>query len=230
MNKKADIILCVYNGADYLRAAIDSLLADPDLPPADILCFDDGSTDRTPDIAAAFAPKIRYFRASHRGIAASRNHALSMTKNEFVAFFDADDIWLPGGLTTRINRIENADKETGICFGGFQELLQDKERTGSFSPGREILHAVCPGTALTRRTVFNQVGGFNESLSTAYFMDWFSRVQTAGLKACFAEVPVIQRRIHDTNSGIMEKDRFKKEHMQVLREHLKRKRNTNESA
>lgn len=225
MSSKIEIIMCVYNGETYLRAALDSLLADPFCQENNILCFvDEGSSDQSAAIAQSYGSSIRYIASERCGIAAARNRAIALTESPFIAFFDADDLWIQGGLKSRIQILENADHQTGICFGGFRELRRDVKNPAQFVCGQEIRQAVCPGTALIRRGVFEKCGGFNETLTTAYFMEWYSRVQAAGLKACFAEGFVIERRIHDTNSGIVERARFQQEHMQVLREHLKRKR------
>src|SRR5437764_627301 len=96
------VIVIAYNGEAYLAQAIDSVLAQS-FQDFELLVVDDGSSDRTRPIAEAFRaatrPRVRVLAhadGGNRGMSAARNLGLSQARGEFIAFLDADDVWLPG--------------------------------------------------------------------------------------------------------------------------------------
>lgn len=96
------VIMPVHNGAQFLREAIESALAQ-DYTPVEIIVVDDGSTDATPQILASFGSRIRHIRQTNSGAAAARNAALQASRGEYLAFLDADDLWLPQKLRVQID-------------------------------------------------------------------------------------------------------------------------------
>lgn len=87
------VIVPVYNGAAYLSECLDSLLTQT-APALEIVLINDGSTDRTPDLCAAYArreSRIRYISQENRGLAASRNVGVRAAEGEYISFVDADD-------------------------------------------------------------------------------------------------------------------------------------------
>ena len=98
------VVLCFYNEQMFLEEAIQSVLAQNYLN-WELVLVDDGSTDESTqlakDYAAAFSKRITYLEHDYhqnRGLSASRNAGIKRCKGSFVAFLDADDIWLPGKL------------------------------------------------------------------------------------------------------------------------------------
>jgi len=59
----------------------------------EVLVIDDGSTDRTPDVAARYAGKVEYRRFANEGPPAARNRGIAAARGEFIAFLDSDDLW-----------------------------------------------------------------------------------------------------------------------------------------
>src|SRR5512143_3730544 len=95
------VVMPVYNGARYLRQALESALAQT-YRPLEIVVVDDGSTDETPAILAEFGTRIRALRQPNSGSAAARNAALDAARGELIAFLDADDLWLPQKLAVQV--------------------------------------------------------------------------------------------------------------------------------
>lgn len=90
---KVSILICVYNGEEYIKDAIDSAIAQT-LEDIEIIVIDDGSTDSTLEILNSYSDeRIRIFTQENRGLGASRNRAMSLAEGEYIAFLDADD-WL----------------------------------------------------------------------------------------------------------------------------------------
>src|SRR5512145_295142 len=91
-----------YNAEVYIRQSIDSVLAQT-YPNWELVIVDDGSTDRTGEIASEYGdPRIRVFRQENGGEAAARNTALKNIQGEFLAFLDADDLYLPDHLEVSV--------------------------------------------------------------------------------------------------------------------------------
>ncbi|MBI3853898.1 MAG: glycosyltransferase [Verrucomicrobia bacterium] len=93
---KVSVVVATFNGARTLQNCLASLTR-LNYPDYEVILVDDGSTDRTPDIAAAF-PSVRYIRQTNQGLSAARNTAIQAATGELVAFTDddcrADEDWL----------------------------------------------------------------------------------------------------------------------------------------
>jgi glycosyltransferase involved in cell wall biosynthesis len=94
-NGRVTVVLPTHNRAGSLGHAIQSVLDQTAADRCDIVVIDDGSTDRTPEVARRFADKILYIRQSNGGVSAARNTAIRARPNEFIAFLDSDDEWRP---------------------------------------------------------------------------------------------------------------------------------------
>ena len=87
------VIIPVFNGAIYLEEAIRSVFNQTQ-PVGEVIVVDDGSTDHSRDIAAAFAPQLICVHQPHTGLAAARNLGIRTSRGAFIAHLDADDLWL----------------------------------------------------------------------------------------------------------------------------------------
>lgn len=106
------VVIIFLNGEKYIAAAIDSVLAQTHTN-WELLLVDDGSTDGATEIAQDYARRHpdRITYAEHpghenRGMSASRNAGLDLARGEYVAFLDADDIWLPERLAAHVDVLE----------------------------------------------------------------------------------------------------------------------------
>lgn len=98
MTPRVSIIMPVYNGVRFVGKAIESVLAQ-DFQDWELMVVNDGSTDGTAEVLAGFADaRIRIISQANGGEAAARNRALDAINGEYVAFLDADDLYLPSAL------------------------------------------------------------------------------------------------------------------------------------
>ena len=107
------VIVPAFNAETVLAEALLSV-QNQTYPHYEIIVVDDGSTDRTRQIAARFAgsdPRIRFFEQANAGSAAARNTALRHARGEWIAFLDADDTWLPAKLE-RVKSFSASDAST----------------------------------------------------------------------------------------------------------------------
>ena len=91
------VIVPAYNAGPFLAATLESVL-DQTHRAFEVLVVDDGSTDETATIAAAYAvrdSRIRPLTQANAGVAAARNRGIAEARGEFIAPIDADDIWFP---------------------------------------------------------------------------------------------------------------------------------------
>jgi len=98
LQKKVSVIIATYNRADYVRQAVDSVLAQS-LRDFELIVVDDGSTDGTAAVLAEYGARIRVIATPNRGAARARNAGLAAATGEYVAFLDSDDLSDPERLS-----------------------------------------------------------------------------------------------------------------------------------
>lgn len=115
---KVSVILPCYNGEKYLRQCLDSIL-NQTLGDLELICVDDGSTDRTPEILREYErkdPRVRILVQSNGGAGAARNNGLDHAKGEFLSFLDADDFFEPQMLEEAVKAAES-NRADYVVFG-----------------------------------------------------------------------------------------------------------------
>lgn len=125
---KVSVILPVFNGADYIRQSLDSLL-NQTYSDFEIIIIDDCSTDQTAAISQEYAdPRIRYYRNdTNSGIVYSLNRAISLADGEYIARMDADDICMPTRLEKQAEYLDN-NPSVGLISTWF-ELFGERKGT-----------------------------------------------------------------------------------------------------
>ncbi|MES1925714.1 glycosyltransferase [Salinisphaera sp. T31B1] len=108
------VVVATYNRADYLAKALDSLLAQT-RPPDEVLVIDDGSSDATPDLLAAYGSRIRCIRQTNSGKPAALNRAIPQARGTHVWIFDDDDYALPHALATHVRFLEDRP-DLDFCY------------------------------------------------------------------------------------------------------------------
>ena len=109
------VLVPSYNGAKFLREALDSILAQT-YPNLEVILLDDASTDETPEIAAEYAGRITYVRQpKNSGIYDNVNVGIERAKGELIATYHADDIYLPTIVEAQVAYLQ-AHPEVGAVF------------------------------------------------------------------------------------------------------------------
>ena len=96
------VIIPCYNHGGYLGKAIDSVLGQS-YPNVEVIVVDDGSSDDTREVAAAYGEKVRYIYKENGGLSAARNTGLEHAKGAYIVFLDADDWLYPKALQTNLH-------------------------------------------------------------------------------------------------------------------------------
>src|SRR5688572_7169720 len=96
---RVTVCLAVYNGADYLAAALNSVFAQT-YRDFDVLVLDDGSTDNSAEIASRY--ECRIVRQANAGLGEARRRMVEEAEGDLIAFIDHDDEWLPEKLAKQV--------------------------------------------------------------------------------------------------------------------------------
>jgi glycosyltransferase involved in cell wall biosynthesis len=227
MTKQAPLvstIIAVYNREAYLADAIKSVM-NQTYRNIEIIVIDDGSTDNSKDVALLFAPPVRYHHQPNGGIAAAWNQGVKLAKGDFFAFLDSDDLWTNAKIQQQMDIIsENA--EFDIVFGHVKQFyspeLSERERQKIWCPD-DMIPGVSAVTMLIRRKSFFRVGWFDSQWRRGIFTDWYLRASERGLVSHMLPQLVAQRRLHQTNHGIVNHDKSI-DYVRMIRASLSRRR------
>jgi glycosyltransferase involved in cell wall biosynthesis len=184
MTVEVSAIIIVRDGEAFIREAIDSILAQ-DGPELELIVVDDGSTDATAEIVRSCGERARLVShpgKANLGMSESRNRGVAEARGRYVAFLDADDLWLPGKIPEQA-AILDAEPATAMVYGRtliwnsrsgagedfMYELGVPPDRT--YPPGRLFRQLLAnrhqtPTTcnAMIRRDALVAVGGADPSL------------------------------------------------------------------
>lgn len=200
------VVIPAFESEAWLAETIDSALAQT-YSPVETIVVDDGSADRTAEIAAGY-PDVVLLRGPNRGPSVARNRGFEASRGELIAFHDADDIMPPDKLAVQAGHLL-ANPEMGLVVGK-QELLIEEGAELPFWDERSSVPTVTPPrppefadeplihpmTMLMWRRVFEAVGGFEESMRYAEDLDWLLRAREQGVEVHRLDRVVLRRRVH----------------------------------
>ncbi len=224
---RISVIVPVYNGEKYLKEAIDSILSQS-YRPFEIILIDDGSNDKTAEIAAIYKKTLTYLYQKNKGIAASRNLGISMAKGNFISFLDADDLWIKEKLQIQKERLA-ADPAIDIIFGMVKHFYSpdtDEEFKKSVRCPSEPSKGLHAGTMLIKKSTFLEVGYFSTDYKTGEFIEWCARTREKNLKVHIVPEILLKRRIHNNNYTLINKH-LKNDYAKIVRDMLLRRKGKN---
>lgn len=178
------IVIPVYNGADYLRDAIESALAQT-YSPVEVIVVNDGSQDggATERVAASFQGRIRYFAKENGHVASALNLGIREMRGVYFSWLSHDDLYLPDKLALQVPHAERLGRRS-IIYSDFRVLDVEKGTTAdvvmkAVDPDRFRWHITLDNslngcTLLIPKACFDECGLFDESLRTTQDYDmWF---------------------------------------------------------
>ena len=217
---KISVVIPVRNTERYLAESIESVLGQT-RPAEQVVVVDDGATDQTPAILEKFVPRILVVRQAHLGSACALNAGIARATGDHIAFHDADDIWLPGKLMKQCAMLSNEPAlDAGFCM---VRQFVSPDWLGEMSDD-VARHHDQPGIAkiamLIRRHAFERIGPFDEAYRTIDFLDWYGRAVTLGL--CMNTLPevLVLRRVHASNTGLLQRAAQREENLRSLKSKL----------
>ncbi len=175
------VIIPTYNRAHTLPRALHSILAQT-LQPKEIIVVDDGSTDKTQSVLENYSG-IKVLKQPQRGVSTARNAGIENSSGQWIAFLDSDDEWLPEKLERQWAAICGADKlvchteEVWIRNGQRVNPMKKHQKYGGLIYEKCLpLCIVSPSSIMINRSVFDDVGVFDETLMVCEDYDLLLRI------------------------------------------------------
>jgi glycosyltransferase involved in cell wall biosynthesis len=172
------VIIPTYNRASFLQEAISSVLAQDYFSGKrsshdwELLIIDDGSDDGTRDVVRAFGDRVHYVYGEHGGVSAARNAGLSLARGTFIAYLDSDDLWKKEKLRFQMEFMEDhpeakvcCTEEIWIRHGRRHNPMKKHQKHSGWIFDKVVpLCLLSLSSALFRRSVFEEIGNFDEDL------------------------------------------------------------------
>lgn len=208
-------IIPTFNRRNQIAYAVSSALAQT-YPAAllEIIVVDDGGSDDTAEVLARlWGDRVRVLHKPNGGVASARNHGLAAARGELLAFLDSDDQWLPTKIEKQVQYLAE-HPQFGMVLTDVEELTEASVSAGiyrrrTYLPEdgyilRWVLRnpALVPPSVLMRRAVYEEIGGFDESLPTAEDLDYHLRIARRWPIGVIEEPLVLVRRSNSGLSGL----------------------------
>jgi glycosyltransferase involved in cell wall biosynthesis len=220
------VVIPAYNHADYLREAIDSVLAQT-YRDFEILVVDDGSTDHTPDVVPQNHLHIRYLRQENRGLSAARNSGIAAAKGRIISILDADDRFEPAFLETLVRFLEETPGADAV-YCGYRYVDQENSEL-PYSSARTVPPSrlfqtliygnfMVPACMVAYKTCYDKAGPFDASLTASE--DWDMWLRFAKLFTVYGIPEKLVRYRIVTGSMSSDPERMLRNRHVVLAKHL----------
>jgi glycosyltransferase involved in cell wall biosynthesis len=215
------VMMPARDAAPYIGEAIESVLEQKGAK-LELIVADDGSTDRTAEIAESFGGPVQVARQAALGETAARNACLRLARGSFFAFLDADDVWPAGKLERQLSALE--DPEVDLVFGHQLQFRSPElgAEVGAFAGEGEVVRSPLVGSMMVSRDDFERVGSYRD-FRIATTMDWLARARDLGLKELMLPDVVLHRRLHPTGHSRKDREHFG-DYARILKASLDRRR------
>ena len=209
MKPKLSVIIASYNHQDYIAETLKSL-EEQTFQDFEIIVVDDGSTDKTVEVAKNFPSRAQIFTQENQGVVAARNRGASLAKGEYICFVDSDDVVLPDRFERQVTVLDS-DPGLGLVFADALIIDSTSRQIGKFSD----VYPVVPGdvaemlamhycftpmiTVMVRAEVLKKTGPFEKPSPISDYMKW---IEVAHLsKVYYDPQPLGCWRRHQTSTS-----------------------------
>lgn len=195
---KISVIIPVYNGEKTIQKTIESVFKQT-WQNFELIVINDGSQDATLEVLSSIQdPRLRLLSYSNAGVSSSRNRGITQATGEYISFLDADDLWTADKLEAQLQALEK-HPEAAVAYSWtdaideFDQFLHPDSRctlSGNVYPNLLLATFLSNGSnAMIRKTAFQEVGIFDDSLKAAE--EWEMWIRLAA-KYPFVVVPKVQ--------------------------------------
>ena len=180
---KVSVIIPTYNRGEVVLRALRSVFAQ-DHAVDQVIVVDDGSTDDTIERVERYFPGVELIVQTNHGVSHARNRGIERARNEWLAFLDSDDEWLPGKITAQLAAIMS-DGISRVCHSD-EIWVRNGRRVNPMNKHRKyggdiFLHCLprcvmSPSSVVLHRSVVEELGGFDETLPVCEDYDLWLRI------------------------------------------------------
>jgi glycosyltransferase involved in cell wall biosynthesis len=188
---QVSVIVPAYNVRSYIEPALVSL-QNQSFPDFEAIIVDDGSTDGTAEVVKGFCERDSRFQLLQKhngGLSSARNYGIRHSRAPYIALLDGDDVYEPDKLATHIAILDRAP-EVGVVYSASRAIREDGRPTFMSLSGKPVMSdplfaLLCKNfighgsNAIFRRTLFDEVGEFDEGLRSSEDIDFWLRIAAA---------------------------------------------------
>lgn len=210
------VVIPLYNKAQHIAETLSSVLAQS-VNPREIIVIDDGSTDGGEHVVRQFETAgVRLITQTNQGVSAARNRGLEEAAGDYVAFIDADDLWLPDHLLVLSELVEkwpqavlvstsHLIKRDGMVFSAKSSLPPGWEGCvpNFFTAFANGLSLVNSSTACVKRGVALELGGFPVGVKRGEDIILWVRLALHGVVAHKSVTSAVYNQVADNRSTLM---------------------------
>ncbi len=204
------VVIPAYNVAPYISETLDSIFAQT-FARYEVIVVNDGSPD-TKELEQALEPylnRLIYLKQENRGAGAARNAGLRQARGEFVAFLDADDLWLPDYLSEQIKFIREGEYDfvyaDALLFGqsplAGRTFMQIAPSNGEVT-FESLVNGQCnviTSGVVARTQLILEVGMFDEQLRNSQDFELWVRLVRKGARASYQRKVLLRYRYHENS-------------------------------
>jgi glycosyltransferase involved in cell wall biosynthesis len=189
---RVSVIIPTYQSEQFIRQAIDSVLAQT-YKDYEVIVVDGKSTDGTMKVLKSYGNSIRTLTQNGKGIANARNFGIVESKGEYISFLDSDDLWLRDKLAIQVRFLDQKPASVGLIYSDAFLFPEDDVSRLSYLANKRafqvgnphsgkvlgqlfIANFIPASTVMVRRTCFERVGLFDESLVFCEDIDMWMRI------------------------------------------------------
>lgn len=210
---RVSVIIPVYNGANYLREALDSALAQS-YDNIEVIVVNDGSKDSTHDIAMSYGKRISYYHKDNGGVASALNYGIENSTGEYISWLSHDDVYYPNKIEKQITLLKTLDNSKTLIYSSYEcinsigKLLYKVDlqamhgqlnlQSGLYATMRGCLHGC---TLLIPRIYFDEKGLFNPQLLYTQDYDLWFRFFQEDKRIYHIDDCLVKSRIHNEQTS-----------------------------
>ena len=177
------VVIPTFNRTALLGRALASVQRQT-FEPLEIIVVDDGSTDDTRQMLERAFPGCRYLRQPNGGVSSARNLGIEASRGKWIALLDSDDEWLPEKLANQLQLLADLPDhplchtdEIWVRNGRRVNAMKKHAKSGGWIFSNCLpLCVISPSSALIKRTLFDEIGLFDESLPACEDYDLWLRI------------------------------------------------------
>ena len=218
------IIIPVYNGANYMREAIDSALAQT-YNNTEVIVVNDGSNDEgaTDRIARSYGDRVRYFTKENGGVSSALNLGIRMMKGDYLSWLSHDDMYAPTKIEKQVALIAEQARDNTIAMCARQQINSESVKIGSSARSNlplcqvlnwkqalmYVINHSCNGCALLiPKALLSKCEEFDENLRYSQDFLMWARLFMSGASLIYHDDVEVFSRVHSQQVTVAKKDLF----------------------